>query len=444
MIKHIIDHAKLGILSGSGLVSVLAASATPVSIYGASGAPVTVFASLSIPANSIAPSSVIRISGLCQFPAPANAGREVYVRVSGVTIGQSFPVAANGRLSFEFYGYVSPDRQTIYLSSQNINNVLSPTDGQGSPYSAASTTTSAVAIDFTQARTLEILLKPINNDTATLLGFTVENIISAKVPENYAPANAVVAWGDSLTAGTGATATFNGTGQTVSGTTSVGSFVISTANTSGVAVGQVIEHANIPANSTVQSFVANTSITFTNLAGTAATAAGAATYKIFSGGWPTQLQQSASGRPVATLGVGGETSSQILTRILRDKVRGSQQTCIFWMGANDKPAFTSTLANVQAAIANLSTGTKYIVLNVLPSTGETNVSSNGIAIANYNAALAAAIPSANLLDIFSVMTAGTADGTIQADWLSDATHMNTLGYYQVYKAVAAKLTALGA
>ncbi|OGT02154.1 MAG: hypothetical protein A2143_00730 [Gallionellales bacterium RBG_16_57_15] len=118
------------------------------------------------------------------------------------------------------------------------------------------------------------------------------------------------------------------------------------------------------------------------------------------------------------------------------------------MVINDQStSYAPCIANIQAAIANLAPGTKYIVMNAIPAVGQTSSQEWGIVVAAFNAQLAAVIPAANLLDIFAVLTAGTADGTIQLSWMNSSTpgeiHLNTLGYYQVAKAVQTKLAALG-
>lgn len=168
------------------------------------------------------------------------------------------------------------------------------------------------------------------------------------------------------------------------------------------------------------------------------------------GGWPSQLLIGVPGRPVANLGVGGQTSSQVVDRLVRDKVRGKFWTQVLWVGRNDVGNADLTnvvLTQLARAVANMDNGGKYLIGTITPANGETSGTANGIAIAAANAAIKAAYPAANIVDLFTILTAGTSDGTIQSSWMQNATagnpHLNDLGYTQVYNAISAKLTANG-
>jgi lysophospholipase L1-like esterase len=73
-----------------------------------------------------------------------------------------------------------------------------------------------------------------------------------------------------------------------------------------------------------------------------------------AGGWPTKLGLVRTGQSISNLGVAGQTSSQILTRILRDTVRGKSTQCIFEMCRNDFLTPAQCLSDIAAAVATLT------------------------------------------------------------------------------------------
>lgn len=353
------------------VAKVLAGSSTPVQIWGGAGAAAKVAGTVVIPAGQIRPDSLLRISGLCNFILPNNAGRAVYVRLNGTAVGQSFPAASLGGLHFTHDLYVLPDLTGVAAYSPNLNDVLSPTGGQGSPFSAHANTKTSVAVDLTGAVTLTIELQPVNGDTAELTGWVVENLSPSAAPVlSVAPSTAVACWGDSLTNGTGA---------------------------SGVLTS-----------------------------------------------YPGQLLSvKRPGKAAANLGIGGQTSAQILARIQADKMRGKHWTSIFWMGRNDVGAadLTSTvMAALNAAVANLS-HSRFLIGTVTNASTETTGSANLTAILACNAAITAAYPN-NVVQIQSTM-ATEPDGTIPLSKRSDSVHLNDSGYAQVADLFDAALTAKG-
>lgn len=343
-----------------GVQRVLASSATPVEIYG-NGTEFTV-GSKSI---TCVPNSILRVSGLCNFALPNTGGRAIYVKIGGILVAQSFPTATLGGFRWETTIHIRPDGKTCVLLSQNLNNVLSPTNGQGTTNVAQTNVPTVLsAIDFNVANTLAITLVPASGDRAILESW--EATLTPCPVENIAPANALACWGDSLTNGTGATTT---------------------------------------------------------------------------GGWPSLLRIALPGRPVTNLGIGNETSLKIKNRVLADTICGKYWRSIFWMGRNDVGGNLTTTAipNIAAAVANLASGTKYMVLSITPSTTDTAGLKSDIIAAN---ATLSSTYGANYCDIHSLLVDGSNGTNIAAGYLSDAVHLNEAGYTVVKNAVLSKLTAL--
>lgn len=430
-------------IAAAGGVAVLGASGAPVRVYGIAGSSAVTAASITIPANTILPGSVIEFNGLFNFLSPNNAGRVIQVYFGSTVIWQSFPTASLGALNTKVFGVVSPDRQTIYVYSQSLNDVSSPTNGQGQPFSAHTSVPVSVNVDFTSEQIFKVNISPTNNDVAELTGWSLVMQAPGLLGANYAPSNAVACWGDSLTAGSGSTGSF---GADRTGTSTNGSAVVTMSNTTGIVAGQNITGPGVPANTTILSVVANTSVTMSANAGVGA---GAGTFSIAAGAWPAQLMYSAPGRPVTNLGVGGETAAQIAARVVRDKVRGRLQTCVFAMGRNSDWSTPSGRADIMAQIAtavgNLASGVKFVVCSVTTAQGETTGTGNNTAILALNALISAAYPS-NYADTFSAVC--TNSGSPPAAYLASGTagevHLNDLGYLQMMTVIKAKLTALGA
>lgn len=84
--------------------------------------------------------------------------------------------------------------------------------------------------------------------------------------------------------------------------------------------------------------------------------------------YPTQLGTLMLGRLVFNGGVGGETSSQILTRIQADTTR-DKWSVVLWLGRNDgrdAPSVATTKANITAAVAHLKCYTnRFLIMSIL-------------------------------------------------------------------------------
>lgn len=163
-----------------------------------------------------------------------------------------------------------------------------------------------------------------------------------------------------------------------------------------------------------------------------------------AGGWPSRLRQALTGRGVSNFGIGGQTSVQIVDRMLADRVMGRSGIIVGWFGRNDVGVAADLTATVMAqharAAANLAHGASYLPCTLTPAAAEVTGSASHTAILAANTAIKAAYP--NAADLFAAL-ATEPDGTIAAANRFDAVHLNDAGYEIVKTAVQAKLTALG-
>lgn len=163
-----------------------------------------------------------------------------------------------------------------------------------------------------------------------------------------------------------------------------------------------------------------------------------------TGGYPSRVMRGDQGRPVANMGIGGQTSQQIVDRLVADKVRGRLWNCVLEVGRNDVGSANLTsivMTQLARAAANLASGVVPVIFTVTPTTAETTGTANANAINALNAQILATYGN-NVLDIHALLCT-QPDGTINPAWLFDTTHPNDTGYDQVDVALRAKLSALG-
>lgn len=150
-------------------------------------------------------------------------------------------------------------------------------------------------------------------------------------------------------------------------------------------------------------------------------------------------------------GVGGETSTQIATRMLA-KANHYSDIAIIWAGRNNYSSGATVKADIASMIAALG-HTRYLVLSVLNGSSEILNSSGWISITTLNADLAALYPS-NYLDIRSLLVAQynpsiPADVTDHANDIPPTSlrdvasppHLNEAGYEYVAAQVKAFVTS---
>jgi lysophospholipase L1-like esterase len=171
------------------------------------------------------------------------------------------------------------------------------------------------------------------------------------------------------------------------------------------------------------------------------------------GAYPADLQQLLV-RPVHALGVGGQTSVQILARIVADTAR-RHDVAILWMGRNDTSVPVQVTTSVAGAVATL--GLEHTVVLSIASgaiDGYVNSGSNAYdSLVVLNHRLAAAYPG-HFLDMFTILIeaydpAQPQDvldhqhGITPTSLRKDGLHLNAAGNIVVANAIAAFLKAKG-
>lgn len=128
--------------------------------------------------------------------------------------------------------------------------------------------------------------------------------------------------------------------------------------------------------------------------------------------WPAILA-ARLGRKVYNGGIGGQTSTQVTDRSIADEDY-FDRAHIFFCGTNGPGAGHTVLGDIQAAVADLPAGTKYLVLPSFNTKNEPVGSAGYINKMANNAAVAAAFPN-NYLDLRTMMVALSAPGQPFAD-----------------------------
>jgi hypothetical protein len=122
----------------------------------------------------------------------------------------------------------------------------------------------------------------------------------------------------------------------------------------------------------------------------------------------TDLLAARLGRRVYNGGIGGQTSSQVTQRSI-DDIDYTDRAHIFFCGTNGPDSGHTVLGDIQAAVAALPAGTKFLILPSFNSDTERAGSAGYINKMANNAAVAAAFPN-NYLDIRSMLIALSLPG----------------------------------
>lgn len=150
-------------------------------------------------------------------------------------------------------------------------------------------------------------------------------------------------------------------------------------------------------------------------------------------------------------GVGGDTSTQIKTRMLADTAKYSYYT-IIWAGRNNFTSPATVKADIAAMVAALTT-TKYVVLSVLnqDAAAEWSGGADYTTITTLNSDLATTY-SGHYVDVRADLVAGYNVALPQdvidhghdvppTSLRSDAIHLNTAGYTLVANSVNTYIAA---
>ncbi|WSG73078.1 GDSL-type esterase/lipase family protein [Rhizobium beringeri] len=122
----------------------------------------------------------------------------------------------------------------------------------------------------------------------------------------------------------------------------------------------------------------------------------------------TNLLSVRLGRSVYDGGIGGQTSTEVTNRSIAD-IDFTDRAHIFFCGTNGPDSGHTVLGDIQAAVADLAPGTKFLILPSFNSDNERAGSQGYINKMANNAAVAAAFPD-NYLDIRSMLIALSLPG----------------------------------
>lgn len=165
------------------------------------------------------------------------------------------------------------------------------------------------------------------------------------------------------------------------------------------------------------------------------------------------LLRSVFHRPALNEGVGGETSSAIRTRMLGRRRDGHPEAVVIWAGRNNLAEPQTVEADIEAMVASLAPGSRYLVLEIIRG-GAAADRSGGRDVADI-AALNAALERRHgphfvrleqaFLDHADRRLAedrqDVADGVVPGSLRADAIHLNDMGQAVVAYAVDAALRA---
>jgi len=162
--------------------------------------------------NKIKKSSVIRVSGLISYTLTGSiAGKALKIKINGADVHQVYPTATTKQLGFEVYLYIDGEAQNSVRAQTSMGTGSAAlTDGTGN-FFGANTSSLPTTTPITLTGTNDVLTintrvqgtASSNGEYHTLEGLVVE-VLNTPSPKSY-NSNAISCWGDSLTAGTGAT-----------------------------------------------------------------------------------------------------------------------------------------------------------------------------------------------------------------------------------------------
>lgn len=146
---------------------------------------------------------------------------------------------------------------------------------------------------------------------------------------------------------------------------------------------------------------------------------------------------------VENAGVGGETTTQVKTRFLANRLNWTQ---LIWMGRNNPSPINVVLSDYAACIAALG-HQRFLVTSILPNRTETTGTGPRSTIDSLNAQLAAAYP-ANFVNLIPVICTDPGDVVPVAfksvPGSDGDPHLNDAGYAAIYPTFLAALLALPA
>lgn len=403
------------------LPRVLVCTGSGAPVYGGAGAAAKILASPVIRGGTVAPSSLLELTGFFEFSGN-NTSREVSIALGGTKIADAFPDVGINCFQFQTLLWVDPTAKSIRVMDIRLNGTLQPhralndssggnagmttlaaiiagpsyaqsdltaiknaiaqlaarTLGNGSVFRGDNALKTTYAIDLTADCLLTVSAKPQNGDTAELIGLTAVNYAEAGMPRrSNAAANALACFGDSLTYGSGSVTPV--------------------------------------------------------------------------GGWVSQLRIAEAGRSVANFGVPGETAEQIVDRFIADKERSKFWNSTLVIGRNDVGVASDLTATVMTQLARAmrarSSGVKTVIGTIIPAAAENDATPLGTSIAACNIAIKNTYGGRTgegiaVCDLYATLATDPGH-VVPASLRFDTIHPNDTGYGQVRTAMSAALATIG-
>lgn len=429
-----------------------------------------------IPANTIVGGCALRLNLHFARYSPYSAGSSWVMRMrnvggSEVDVAQNSIDATMAMVGVEHLLHISADRKSAYSISRNAMNTSSlgaamvARTGASTTISAASEarapstvamfvsyssspTVETTIVDFTQPVEVAIYLRVQSRDRGELLGAVLEMLTVGDEPVNYARSKAIAVFSDSLGEGSGSTnlttnasgtGSISGTTLTISGVTGTITFGTVLSGT-GVTAGTYI--TDMAAGTTggdgtytvsASQTVASTTITGSNLNPTKMDVT-------------SQLRRAMAPWPMTALGLGGQTTEQIVNRLIDDKVRGKFWKNIIWAGTNDfvntnggADWWSAVYPHLDRALA-FRTSQETIICNMYPRSAWSVGDTSYLAMQYFNTQLATRY-GAMVCDLFTPLA--TESGELPAALDADGVHLTNAGYSVVARAWKAKIAELG-
>lgn len=348
-------------------------------------------ASVTLPANTIIGGETIEISGLIEKYTPVNAGTSIRVTIGGVVVLQSALDASVCSFPLKQLLTISNDRKSAFLTSINAFNHAA---GQ------LIDTTSVASLNTTLQRPDNVLSSSVTAIGARAPSGTVM-FVSYSAPPTV----------ETVLVDFTAPVTIN--------------FDVSPKNGDTVELFAPCVKISAPA-ATPMNFANPKAISIYGdslVDGNNSFAVGNIPQDFSS-----QLRRLLVGYPVNPLGLGGQTTAQIIARLLADPVAGKLWNCIVWAGTNDintdGPTWWNAVYPYLDQVLAFRTGPAPIFCNLHPRAGWSTGSAYYIAEQYVNAQMLARYGSGAVCDLFSALA--TVSGSLPVRYYATASTTGTV------------------
>lgn len=343
-------------------------------IYGTTGSPFVTVSSVTIPANTVKGGDLIDIHGLLAKYQPFNAGTSIRVKIGSVTVLQAALAAPVASFPLKATLSVSSDRKWAHCQYVNTFNIPGPTTsstlnqfivGGSAPSNigARTSSTQVAFVSYSDPPTTETII--VDFSQPVVISFDIQ-VLNGDVAE-YLYSNVEIRRSQDTP--------------------------LSYANSKAISIwGDSLTEGtgSSPVSSVPQDY-------------------------------PAQLRRLLVGYPVDPRGLGGQISSQIVSRLLDDTICGKYWKCIVWAGTNDINTdgptwWNSVYPYLDKVIAFRDNQTKPIFVNLYPRAGWATNSAYYTAMQYVNTQMLSRYGSSVICDMFSALA--TAGGQVPLNLFS--------------------------